>query len=175
MDTTELQGGGAWRGLSREHQPRFGQCLGAMVSMVTMTSVSGEWLLTASFSDGYWKGCPPGEPVCYGHIQMDRPASHSPHCGSVQACLQSSDWGWLMWPGWSSPLGVTSKVGMTQDWALGHFLLGTDLHKVLPSHPIPGLEGPAALGRRGASGGGHVVSGRVDVEPRLPVESIKKK
>ena len=43
-------------------------------------------------------------------------------------------------------LGVTTTVGMTQDWALGHSRPWGLILTVLPGRLIPGPAGPAAWG-----------------------------
>lgn len=100
----------------------------------------------------------------------------SPHCGSVRACLRSSDWGRLGWACVVFSLGVTSKVGMTKDWALGHSPpRGLILRKSCPAAPslarkaqLPWDEGSKCRVPRGL---------RKDRQwsPGSPVESIKKK
>lgn len=159
----------------RTFQPRFGQCLGAMVSMVTMTS--GLRRVAAHSQLLRWlhnEGCPP-ESQCYGHIQMDRPFTAPTAALSRPVCSHLTGDGWDGL-GWSSPTGVTSKVGMTPGLGIGPFpSLGTDSHKVLPSHPIPGLEGPAAPGTGSKWRGPRGLREIRQWSPGSPVESIKKK
>lgn len=73
-----------------------------------------------------------------------------------------------MGPGGLLPRGH-QQGGDDSGLGIGPFpSLGTDSHKVLPSHPIPGLEGPAALGRGEQVEGATWSQGGSTVEPRLP-------
>ena len=164
--TTEQQGGRPG-GTRVEHQLRSGQCLGAMVSMVTMTASLRRVAAHGQFL--WWllgRGAHLGAGVTVTFRWTDLP-SEPP----LRLCLGLSAVIWLGTAGMGSggllPWGHHHS-GDDSGLGTGPFpSLGTDSHSLArPPHPWPGR--PSCLGVGGASGGATWSQGGSIAEPRLP-------